>query len=234
MTRVFPLLLMVACSDKDGGPIYADYDVGTATACLELGDAATAGAETESIDLTGQVYDDDAGTLTGNLHPCGAVSRVLTILGDDGGIYELGYGVTDADGKDITRKLDVVSGDDVYLHFVSVESFGSASGFVLQDNDSVIAALEVGTWGPALEPGAVPGLTVSAGEVVGGGNTECGATAATEILFAGDAERSARPVEDLLITVSGEALNAYAVAAWEYTEADCTDVAGAFIWGVFR
>ncbi len=240
MSRVCPpcvllfLPLLVACDGK-GGATLPDYDAGHATACLEVGDGSIAESETQVVDITGTFYDDDDEGLTGDVHPCNdGASRVMTMIGDDGGVYKLGYGVWDADGKDITPELDLLSGDSLYLHFVSVQSFGDASGFVIQDSESVVAALEDGTWGPALEEGSVPGLSVSAGEIVGSGDIDCGHVEATEISFSGDAERSAEPVSDVLITVGGKALTAYAVASWEYTEATCTDVAGELIWAAFR
>jgi hypothetical protein len=128
----------------------------------------------------------------------------------------------------------VRSGDDVYLHFVSVQSFGEAEGFVLQDNDSVIGALEVGTWGPALEEGSFPGLTVVAGDPVGGGSEDCGDVVANELVFQGDAERRITPVEDELITAGATAYHAYALASWDYETTTCTDVAGEQIWAAIR
>lgn len=233
MTLVLLLPLLAACSNK-GGPTYTDYEVGRATACLDKMDAAISAQETEVYDITGTVYADEPDDLAGNLHPCGEHSRVLTILGDDGGIYGVGYGLWDEDGIDITPSLDLMAGDDVYLHFVSIESFGEAAGFVVQDTDSVAFAIEVGTWGPALERGVFPGLEVGTGELVGSGRTDCGDTEAREILFAGDAERAITPMDDALITVGGEAYRAWALSAWDYTLAECTDVAGELVWAVFR
>jgi len=236
MIRLLPVCLLAACSGK-GGPTYSGpYKVGSASACLyDGGTAPTDRAETETYDITGSVYEEKAGSdVVGDLHPCGQISRVLTIIADDGLIYDMGYGFYDEHGKDITRALDVRSGDDVYLHFVSIESFGEAEGFVLQDNDSVIGALEVGTWGPALEEGSFPGLAVTAGDPVGGGSEDCGDVIANELVFQGDAERRITPVEDELITAGATAYHAYALASWEYETTTCTDVAGEQIWAAIR
>ena len=236
MIPLIPLFLLAACTGKDGPSYTGPYKVGSASACLyDGGEAPTERDETEVYDITGSVYEEKAGAdVVGDLHPCDQISRILTIIADDGLIYDLGYGYYDEHGKDLTQALDVRSGDSVYLHFVSVESFGQAEGFVLQDNDSVIGALEVGTWGPALEDGAFPGLTVSAGDPVGGGSEDCGDVVATEMVFTGDAERRITPVEDELITAGATAYRAYALASWDYETTTCTDVGGAQIWAAMR
>ena len=230
------LLLGVACDPKLT-PDSEDYARGQATACL-AGDGTVSRGDDETtiFDLTGTVVSDEAasGALTGDLHPCGAVSRVFTLAGSDGATYRLGYGVWDALDADITTAMDVEADASVYLRFSSVRSFGDASGFVLQDADSVIGAVEDGTWGPALGASDFPGLSVEIGEFAGFGHNDCGDTRGSTLRFVGDAERELTPVEDKLITVDEKAYSAFAISAWEFTEYDCTDTAGETIWAVFR
>lgn len=228
-------LMLAACADKDGGSDYAEYEVGSAAACLTIDDeSAIQEGESVTYDVVGTVVSDGEGTTSGNAHPCGEVARVLSLTDSEGRSVELGYGIRSPEGADLTPPLEVEAGDTVYLEFASVRSFGEASGFVLQDTAGVLGAIEVGTWGPALQEGAFPGLSVRVGETVGSGLNACGTTAAYEIVFEGDAARALTPVEDKLITVAARSYTAYALAAWEYTEATCTDVAGATVWSVFR
>ena len=237
MSRTFTLglsLFVVACDPK-GSSLSIDLEQGSAATCLGSGGAIAAlGQETSAYDLSGTVVSDEAGTMDGDLHPCGGTSRVLTFTTGEGATVQLGYGMADALGADLTPALDVEAGDTVYLHFVSVQSFGQAAGFVLQDTTSVIGAMEVGTWGTTLTATDFPGLTVSAGDVVDFGHNDCGDTEAYAINFEGDATRALTPVEDKLITVGGDAYTAYALSAWEFSEVECTDVAGDLVWAVVR
>ena len=233
---LIPLSALLGACDPKLTPDSEDYARGTATACL-AGDGTVSreGTETQVFDLTGKVVSDEAASaLTGDLHPCGPVSRVFTLLGSDGVSYKLGYGLWDAEETDITSPLDVEVDAAVYLRFSSVQSFGEASGFVLQDADSVVGAVEDGTWGPALGAADFPGLTVDIGEFAGFGHNDCGDTRGSTLRFTGDAERELTPVEDKLITVDEKAYTAFAISAWDFTEYDCTDTAGETIWAVFR
>lgn len=227
-------LISAGCDPKTTIP-GADFARGSATACLDAGGAASRGAdETATFDITGTVVSDEAGAVSGDVHPCQAASRVLTLLGSDGVTWQVGYGLADAEGTDITPAMEVEADANVYLRFVSVQSFGEAAGFVVQDTDSVIGALEVGTWGTTLGASDFPGLTVEVGDFDGLGHDGCGDTEGYDLNFVGDAARTLTPVEDKLITVGSKAYTAYALSAWAYTEAECTDVAGETIWAVFR
>lgn len=227
-------LALIACDPKTSTPA-GDVPRGSAAACLDAGGAvARTGEETVPYDISGTIVSDEAGELAGDIHPCYGSSRVLTISGGDGVTWQLGYGMADAEGVDITPALDVEAGATIYLHFVSVRSFGDASGFVLQDTTSVIGAMEVGTWGTTLTDTDFPGLSVEVGDIADFGANECGEIEGYALNFVGDATRALTPVEDKLITVGGNAFTAYALSAWEYSTVECTDTAGETEWAVFR
>ena len=96
-----------------------------------------------------------------------------------------------------------------------------------EDETGLVAALESGTWGNALEPEDLPGLAVSSGERVGTVEDQCGTVVRSEILFEGDDAVSLIPYGAGPVLVAGTALQALAVSneSWE-GDVVCTDLAG--------
>lgn len=236
--RGMALLVLSACDGGAGKGAFGTLVRGDAWTCLQTDDVdAVLGEETASYDVSGTVVSEEAAAgPEGNLLACGgATSRVLTIAATDFSTWTMGYGILDEVGADQTPALDVSVGAQVYLHFNAVNSFGTAGGFVLQDTTSVIAAMDVGSWGSALEIDDVPGLVVADGEKIAAEETDCGLLTGRSLLFQGDADTELSPMGSRLITFSGKAFTAFAVANTSYEdEVDCTDVAGERTWAVFR
>jgi hypothetical protein len=229
---LLPLLATVACDT----PV---LELGHATACL-------AGELPENLyeydgdnllfEIEGTVVSDEAGAMPETTMECyWTVERVLTIEAGDGVTWSVGYGVEDPEGALVTPALDVAPGDAVSLTYRSVQSFGSANGFVLEDEAGLVAALESGTWGPALEPGDVPGLNVSSGEMIGTQDSECGTEGHFAWAFEGDEPVEVDPFGEDTVTIGGQAYTAMAVANLQWQgDVQCTDLAGDEIWAVFR
>jgi len=160
-TSLLLLLALPACDLLgDDGPF-----TGFASACLGGGmpdDLYEQGGA--SFEIEGTVLSDTGGEPPPSDVECyGFRSRLLSIEDADGTVWTLSYGITDPEGGFETLALDVVPGQAVSLLYRLVAEFGTAQGFVLTDEDGLVAALESGTWGPALEDGDVPGLAVSDG-----------------------------------------------------------------------
>ena len=99
----------------------------------------------------------------------------------------------------------------------------------------MVAALEQGTWGPALQDGDVPGLELSVGEQYGSVEDQCGVQTWTELAFDAESLAVLLPYEAGPLYLGGQSLTAYAIASSQWQgDVQCTDLAGELIWGLFR
>ncbi len=212
---------------------------GRATACL-AGDLPENLYEYDGdnllFEIEGTVVSDTAEAMPETAMVCyWTIDRVLTIEDSEGTVWSLGYGVEDPEGVSDTPALDVEVGETVSLTYRTVQSFGAANGFVLQDDDGLVAALESGTWGPALEDGDVPGLSVTSGERMGTIDSECGTEGHFAWSFEGDSTVSVDTYGEDIVTIDGAETTAIAVANLQWQgDVQCTDLAGDEIWAVFR
>jgi hypothetical protein len=229
---LLPLLAMSACIIPTPAP-------GFGTACL-------AGELPENLyeydgdnllfEIEGTVITDGTGPMPETAMECyGTVHRVLQIEDDEGVVWSLGYGIEDALGDDTTPSMPVEPGQEVQLTYRTVQSFGSANGFVLEDEHGLVAALESGTWGPALEQGDVPGLTVTSGAQMTTVDSECGVEGHFAWSFAGDEVLEVQPYGERTLAIDGSDFTVIAVANLQWQgQVQCTDLAGTEIWAVFR
>ncbi len=189
------------------------------------------------IDRSGTVVSDEENPEgpDPSTFECDALaSRFLTLEDANGEQLRLGYGWRDDDDTDITEPLPVSVGDSVELRYRELQSFGTASGFVLQDDDGLVAAVEVGTWGNALQDGDVPGLTVSSGAVYASAYTQCGTQEAHLTELQGDETIGLQALEKGDLQIGGASYTALPLANYGYSSTNCTDLAGASIWAVWR
>jgi hypothetical protein len=230
--HLLPLLALSACIIPTPAP-------GFGTACLG-GDLPENLYEYDGdnllFEIEGTVIDDGVGPMPETAMECyGTVHRVLQIEDDEGVVWSLGYGIEDALGGDRTPYMLVDPGQAVSLRYRTVQSFGSANGFVLEDEAGLVAALESGTWGPALEEGDVPGLAVSSGEQMTTVDSECGAEGHFAWSFEGDETLEVQPYGERTLAIDGQDYSVFAVANLQWQgEVQCTDLAGTKIWAVFR
>lgn len=208
-------------------------EAGDTMTCLYADDVSVTDGAEANVDVTGEVIADEPWTDAGGW--CSAVaSRALTIDADNGVTYRLGYGMVDGDLTDITLPMPVFSGDTVRLLFRHRRPFGEAAGFALSNDDGLIAALEMGTWGPGLQEGDIPGLTVSAGASVGTERTECGVKTFYELRFAGDDDLRLAPVDHDAFTLDDQRYQAWAISRFEWpADPKCEDLAGEELWAVW-
>jgi hypothetical protein len=246
-------LPLAACGDKPddtgdgdtgdtggGGGVYAGL-VGQVHACVG-GDAPDPySGEVNSFwdaDVSGTVVSDGpmSGELETDFYCEGTPARVLVVEDAGGAQWQFTYGVVDAAGTDATPALAVAAGDSVMVRYRAVLDFGQANGWVATDADgAAIGAFEAGTWGNALQEGDVPGLVVTAGVPIAEINTECGPRIYDFLTFTGDDSVQIEPFGTGSVTVGGQALTAFGVAATHFDErVQCTDLAGVTSWAVAR
>jgi hypothetical protein len=106
-----------------------------------------------TLDISGTVIADGAIDAMDSVFECwGQVYRALEVLDSDGVTWRIGYGLEDSNGDDVTPAMDLTPGDTVSVRYRAVQEFGSAHGFVVEDDAERVAALEVATWDNALLP----------------------------------------------------------------------------------
>ena len=236
------LLTFAGCGAIDPPP--TGVRSGEATACLgqTIEEAfPVAYVETPSWIVEGTVlsFGPVDAEIVDDLVACGpALSQVLRVETPDTIVWTLGFGVEDPAEGDVTDPLDVAVGDAVSLTFRAVQSFGGAAGFVLTDGDGLVAALEVGTWGPALQAGDLPAHEVGSGALVIEEDDACGTVGHYETLFWGAHEEpdayapgSWGPVQG----ADGVVRGARAIMNYDYIgPIGCTDTGGAASWAIWR
>ena len=252
--RTQPLILLLlaaltACdeeSDDTGGEAFVP-STGSVYACA--GGAAMpdpyAAEDYSSLwdeGISGTVVSDEAlsGAFDSPLECYGVGQRVLTIEDGDGGEWAFAYGVTDPDDADVTPAMAVSAGEAVSVRYRAVLDFGSANGFVVTSaaDDRVIAAVEAGTWGGALQDGDVPGLMVSRGEVFGEEPTDCGPVVHERLEFFAPTDGDVIELEPYAVstvTLGGAPISVYAAVSATFDDrVQCTDLAGTVSWALFR
>ena len=160
-------------------------------------------------------------------------ARMLLSVDDGADVWTIGYGWSEG-GADVTPPMDVTPGASVQLTFRHVRSFGDAAGFVLLQEGVLVAALEVGAWGPALRGADVPGVRASEGQVTGSERDACGRKVARQVLFDGDEQLALEAIDSAPLRIDGNPTTAWALASWGWENLECTDLAGELSWAVFR
>jgi hypothetical protein len=164
-------------------------------------------------------------------------SRTVTIDADDGNQWALGYSIQlGKPPRDATPVPPALVGHRVRLLARAVRSFGTAAGFVLFDEAGPVLAIDPATFGDPLQPGDVPGLSISDGEELATTDAQCFDQRHRALVFTGDAAVSIRPGE--MATVSIRGVPYRAVTLFNYA-ADgpirCTDTPGVMrAWAIWR
>jgi len=230
-TMLFPLLtLFAACK-------IAAYDPPGETAVCIVSDGAvfdTSSDEFFTFDVSGTLTAWGSATeILGDA--CGQVDKAFTLRDEAGVDWSVGYAVRNSDGETVTPEpLEDLVGSSVTMRYKAVRSFGEADGFAISEGGTLLAAVEQGTWGPALEEEDVPGLSVTSGEPVYELEDDCGTQSYSKIVFTGDEQYAEIPYSQTEITVDGASYDIFAVDNGTYIELNCTDMGGRWEWAAFR
>jgi len=208
---------LVMCLANDGGtPIHA-----TATA---------------SWDVTGSVKN--LSELDGSAHPmldCAEdAAYALDIQETDGTTWTVAYGIIDQDGSQAAPVLDLTQGETVNLLFRQVENSPAARGMVIVDGQGLVAAMDNGISGGALESDAVEGLMVRRGLDIGANKEDCGKRAGSQIEFLTGATVTLEPYTVSKVEFEQETFDVYAISAFYWAKAQCDESVDELAWAVFR
>lgn len=215
------------------------HEPGYTTACLSAPAGVVLASDSDEttfdVDGTLTAVDIDGGAFEDSFGCWETPELGFTVEDADGCQWTVGYGVTDGNGDLVAPMIQAVPGDEVHLTYRHIESWGRASGFVLEDEEGLVAAVEQGTWGPALRNEDLPGLTVSVGDEVYRTREECGTFAHHEIVFDGIEEEAVPLVPFAHADVADtHPYGLYAASSTDLVDAQCTDVGGVWMWAAFR
>jgi hypothetical protein len=112
-------------------------------------------------------------------------ARVISLRGDDGVEWKLGYEVHDGAGVDVTPAPPVAVGARVTLDFRVIRAFGEAPAFVLSNDKGLLLAFNLAIYGDAL-PDPAAGLTITDGRLVAETKGGCYDERYFNLVFSGD------------------------------------------------
>jgi len=212
-------------------------DHGSLEVCL-AGPQGTEPATTADLDLTGTVTAIDTEINHWNLDGCSGASSVLEITDDTGDVWAVGLSVS-LNGEDHTPFFDVAEGDVLDLSFRVRTVWGTVSGFTLSSEDGLIAAVDEGNWGGALQPEDTPGLIVTRSEdPIHSQESDCKTFDTYTTTFAADDSIRLRPMETGAVEVEGLPFTALSVASYDYRDGNgnchVSDLTGQTSWMIFR
>jgi hypothetical protein len=158
----------------------------------------------------------------------GGASQVLTIAGDDGLQWSLGYHLERGEpAVDATPDLRALAGTRVSLLFRAVRAFGTAPGFVLSGPDGVRFAMDLAVYGDPLLPDDVPGLTVADGPVLIKKKHPCADQNHTALVFTGDAAVNVAGGSEADVMIKGQRYRAINLFCYRAAgPIQCTDITG--------
>jgi len=233
MTQRYAFLTSLALLGACAGP---EFESGEAAVCLGS-DHPTPISVTAKADweVTGQITEvrdfDAADGATMNCNS--ATATAVDVLDMTGTTWTLGYGILDPRGDQALPDLDLDLDDTVNL-IVRQSDDGMSRGFVLYDGNGVVAAMDEGTAGGALEDEDVSGLEVARGVAVGTSKDDCGKMEGTQITFRASERVHASPYSETSVQVDGTELQAFAIDSFYWSKTSCNDVADQLAWAVFR
>jgi hypothetical protein len=223
------LTLLGACA----GP---DFESGEAAVCLGSDSPTpipvTAKANWEVTGMVTAIRDFDASD-SATMSCSSPVATAVDVLDSTGTTWTLGYGIVDAKGDQTLPDLDLDLDTTVNL-IVRQSTDGLSRGFVIHDGLGVVAAMDEGVNGGALDPADVDGLSVTRGTAIGFSKDDCGKMEGTQITFDGESTVSSSPFGSTTVDLDGVALQVYAIDAYYWTRSTCDDEIDHLTWAVFR
>jgi len=224
------LVALMGCSEPESPAN------GTLEICLS-GPSESFDVSDPDIDVSGTVTRVDGDQPDWNLVWCSGASHQVEITDDAGDIWTVGLTVTLFD-TDLTPIFDVQEGQAIDLTFRHRLVWGTVDGFTLESEDGLIAAVEGGFWGGALEEEDTPGLAVAlTGDPIYTEESKCTITDTYLTLFAADDSSTVEPMVAETITIDGNAYVAMPIAAYEVRDGkrcSVSDNSGSTSWIVHR
>jgi len=152
-----------------------------------------------------------------------------------GTVWTLAYGITDHTGTQMAPSLDLVEGDMVNFIFRQHQNQPDpARGFVVVDGSGLVAAVDNGLSGGALENSDIDGLKVHRGLAIGDNKEECGLRSGTQIEFRGSNTVAIEPFSSGTINIGSSNFEVFAISAYFWSKADCDENVDELSWAIFR
>ena len=219
-----------------GGCASNEFESGEAAVCLGNDEPApipvTAKANWEVTGMVDAVRDFDASD-SANTNCSSAVSTAVDVVDATGTTWTLGYGILDSKGNQELPQLDLIEGETINLIVRQNES-GLSRGFVIHDGQGVVAAMDEGIAGGALNEDDVNGLIVARGLPIGTSKDDCGKMEGTQIAFEGTSKVTTSPFNSTYVEIDDTELQAFAIDSFYWTKTSCTDAEDKLAWAVFR
>jgi len=231
MSLLFTVLAaLLGCSEADP-PGNGQLDI-----CL-AGPADTVAAGDFDLVVSGTVTGVDGEAPDWNLVHCAFATHRIQVTDDAGEIWTVGLSVTRFE-EDHTPAFDVREGIDVDLTFRQRLVWGTVQGFSLESEDELIAAVEGGSWGGALNDDDALGLIVTrTGDPIDTEKSECMYVDTYLTRFDADEIVEIEPMHTDTITLDGNAFVAMPVAAYETRDGKrciVSDVSDGKSWIIYR
>ena len=192
---------------------------------------------TASWDATGRVQSITE--LDGNSVPgldCAENSAyAIDIEESTGTVWTLAYGITDHAGDQVAPSLDLMEGDTVNVIFQQTQNQPDpARGFVVIDGSGLVAAIDNGLSGGALDNAAIDGLNVNRGLAIGDNKEECGLRSGTQIEFRGSTTVAIEPFSTATVNIGASNFEVFAISAYFWSKANCDENIDELSWAIFR
>ena len=245
---VLLLLGMCACDTKDSELTAGEpSSYGDAAACLghDDDDFTELSGDYREYTVTGEVVSDDVFIEPPHsIKACYDMKRALLIHDADGVTWTLGYAHDFIDiavgdrSVDVTAPLDVSAGQAIDLTFIHLAN-SVTEGFILRDDDGLVAAQEYGVDGSALRYDELPvaaDLDVQGGVVRQSNDLGCGLLDYSELDFSADDDLSLATGEAGTLTVAGVAMTAtnWMNLAVSGSGGMCAKISDYRVWSVWR
>ena len=152
-----------------------------------------------------------------------------------GTVWTLAYGITDHDGTQVAPVLDLIEGDMVNFVFRQLQNQPDpARGFVVIDGSGLVAAIDNGLAGGALEKEDIDGLYVHRGLAIGDNKEECGLRSGTQIEFRGSSTVAIEPFSSGTVNIGASDFEVFAISAYFWSKANCDENVDELSWAIFR
>ena len=188
--------------------------------------------------FNGDVIFDEDGVVTAIDPGTTDCERSLIVEDSEGASWTFGFTVVDDSDQDATASLDLEVGSSVLVGYRDRMVWGNVSGLVISDADGLVAAVEQGYWGGALQEVTLDGLSVRRGEEVQATEvTDCEVRESFEIIFEADDTVALTPFATAPLQLGGVELTAVSVSSLvKGSGARCSisDTTDTLTWAVVR
>ena len=222
--------LLAACDTTN-------FDAGDVAVCLSNDSTSGIHQTAESSwDVTGMVTDvrELDGSEIPGLDCTDKASVAVDITETNGTTWTVAFGITDPLGENATPDLDLSLNDTVNLFFQQDSGVITNRGMMIVDGDGLVAALDEGINGGALDDQDVLGFDVLRGVEVGATKEECGRRSGPQITFEGSESLTLKPFDQASMRVEDVDYQLQAISSYYWSKSRCDELTDQLAWSIFR